>query len=374
MAKTTFSRKQFYDLVWSESLAAISRIYFISYTSLQEVCKEMKIPLPVNGYWSKLKFGKPVEISKLQETTKGKLEISLWLRSDEDGEEYFSGNVSQLKKNKSKIAKKNKLLESKKAKLAIDPLITRTREYLTQKRNYSNWSYDLKKDTLNISVSKDILPRALDIMNRFIHILKDRGYSIIEKYYQTYAVINNEELEISLRERSTRKTIIAIPYNRTELIPTGKLVFKYRKGYFGREWADNSILIEDKLLDIVSELEIIARRKINDREEYARRKLEEERLEIIRKELQARKEDELKNFKNTFQLAKRYRKANDLRNYINTFEQNAIKNNSLTDEKQNWIEWARKKADWYDPFINAKDELLENVDKDSLTFKNQSRW
>ena len=133
-------------------------------------------------------------------------------------------------------------------------------------------------------------------------------------------------------------------------------------------------MIEDKLLDIVSELEIIARRKINDREEYARRKLEEERLEIIRKEFQARKEDELKNFKNTFQLAKRYRKANDLRNYINTFEQNAINNNSLTDEKQKWIEWARKKADWYDPFINAKDELLENVDKDSLTFKNQSRW
>jgi len=279
-----------------------------------------------------------------------------------------------LKKNKSKISKKNKLPESKIAKLAIDPIITRTREYLTQKRDYSNWSYELKKNTLDISVSKDILPRALDIMNRFIYIIKDRGYSIIEKHYQTYAVIYNEELEISLRERSSRKTIIAIPYNRTELIPTGKLVFKYRKGYFGREWADNSILIEDKLLDIVSELEIIARRKINDREEYARRKLEEERLEIIRKEFQARKEDELKNFKNTFQLAKRYRKANDLRNYINTFEQNAINNNSLTDEKQKWIEWARKKADWYDPFINAKDELLENVDKDSLTFKNQSRW
>ena len=309
MGKTTFSRKQFYDLVWSESLAAISRIYFISYTSLREVCKEMNITIPANGYWSKLKFGKPVEIYKLQETTKGKLEISLWLRSDEDGEEYFSGNVSQLKKNKSKIAKKNKLLESKKAKLAIDPLITRTREYLTQKRDYSNWSYDLKKNTLDISVSKNILPRALDIMNRFIHILKDRGYSIIEKYYQTYAVINNEELEISLRERSTRKTIIATPYNHTELIPTGKLVFKYRKGYFGREWADNSILIEDRLFDIVSELEIIALRKKNDRENSERRRVENIRLEIIRKELQARKEDELKNFKNTFQLAKRYQKG-----------------------------------------------------------------
>jgi len=68
------------------------------------------------------------------------------------------------------------------------------------------------------------------------------------------------------------------------------------------------------------------------------------------------------------------KKADDLRKYINIFEENAIKNNTLTEEKQNWIEWARKKADWYDPFINAKDELLEDVDKDSLTFKNQRSW
>ena len=189
MAKTTFSRKQFYDLVWSESLAAISRIYFISYKSLQEVCKEMYIPLPENGYWSKLKFGKPVVISKLQETTKGNQKTSLWLRTDENGEEYFPGNVSQLKKNKSKTAIKIKPLKSNIAKLAIDPLITRTIEYLSRDWDYSNWNSDLKKNTLDISVSKDILPRAMEIMNRFIHMMKDRGYSVIEKNYQTYAVL-----------------------------------------------------------------------------------------------------------------------------------------------------------------------------------------
>lgn len=28
-----------------------------------------------------------------------------------------------------------------------------------------------------------------------------------------------------------------------------------------------------------------------------------------------------------------------------------------------WIEWTRKKADWYDPNIEQEDELLGNVDK-----------
>ena len=34
-------------------------------------------------------------------------------------------------------------------------------------------------------------------------------------------------------------------------------------------------------------------------------------------------------------------------------------------------EWARKKADWYDPHVDAYDELLREVNKATLTFKNR---
>ena len=45
----------------------------------------------------------------------------------------------------------------------------------------------------------------------------------------------------------------------------------------------------------------------------------------------------------------------------------AIENN-LHDEKfKHWLEWARKKADWYDPFIDLKDKLLNDVQKDNST-------
>mgnify|MGYP000858043278 CR=1 FL=1 len=374
MPKTTFTRKQFYDLVWSESLAAISRKYNISYTCLREVCTEMEIPIPPNGYWSKLKFGKPVEVYNFNETSNGKQEISLWLKSDEDSEEYYSTDVAQKMKNKSEISKKVKSLDFKATNFISDPLVVRTREYLSQKNDYRNWNYDLRKNTLDISVSIDILPRALEVMSKFIHMMKACGYAVVVKDNQTYAVINNEELEISLREKSTRITVIGQSWNHTDLKPNGKLVLKYQKSYYGKEWVDNSVLIEDRLLDIISALELIALKKKNEREELEKYRAEQRRLEAIIKELQARKENELKNFKDTFLLANRYQKANDLRNYIHVFEQNAIKNNSLTDEKQSWIEWARKKADWYDPFINAKDELLEDIDKDSLTFKSQNRW
>lgn len=65
--------------------------------------------------------------------------------------------------------------------------------------------------------------------------------------------------------------------------------------------------------------------------------------------------------------AARWHKAVNLRNYIDTVEQNAINSGSLSEELQEWLTWARKKADWYDPFIELQDELLSEVDRENLT-------
>lgn len=374
MAKTTFTRRQFYDLIWSESLAAISRKYNISYTSLRDVCQEMKIYLPENGYWSKLKFGKTVHVSEFRETTDGLQDISLWLRTDEEGEEYFSKDATQLKKNKFEIAKKIKSLELISLKtVPEDQLITKTKKYFDQSKK-SDWKFTRPDKTLDILVSVDLRPRALMVMNKFIAMMKACGHAVIINNNLTYAIINNEELEISLREKSTRVTIVDKSWNHTELKPTGLLNFRYGKSYDVKEWVDNNILIEDRILDIISALELIALKEKNKRHEYEIYHAEQKRLELIKKNLQARKEKELLDFKNTFQLASRFQKAIELRNYINTFEDYSVKDNSLTDVVKNWIDWARKKADWYDPFIDTKDELLDEVDKNTLTFKNQNHW
>ena len=92
-------------------------------------------------------------------------------------------------------------------------------------------------------------------------------------------------------------------------------------------------------------------------------------MEQEKKDLQALKEKGSTKFKHTFKLSRRFQESIELRNYINTFEKYALESNFLTDEKQHWIQWARKKADWYDPFIDAEDDLLDDIDKDTLTFK-----
>ena len=37
-------------------------------------------------------------------------------------------------------------------------------------------------------------------------------------------------------------------------------------------------------------------------------------------------------------------------------------------EAQEWLQWAKRKADWYDPLIEGPDELLADVDLNTLEF------
>lgn len=62
---TQLSREELYNLVWLKPVSKILQDYPISQTTFRSVCKEHNIPLPKNGYWSKLKYNVPVEIIEL---------------------------------------------------------------------------------------------------------------------------------------------------------------------------------------------------------------------------------------------------------------------------------------------------------------------
>jgi hypothetical protein len=48
--------------------------------------------------------------------------------------------------------------------------------------------------------------------------------------------------------------------------------------------------------------------------------------------------------------------------------------NNLTEVTKTWLIWTRKKADWYDPFIESNDELLIEVNQDTLTLNRKSYY
>ena len=65
MKHPQLTRKELYDLLWSEPITEVLIKYNLSYHDLREICKTFNIPTPKMGYWGKLKFGKPVQTTPL---------------------------------------------------------------------------------------------------------------------------------------------------------------------------------------------------------------------------------------------------------------------------------------------------------------------
>lgn len=99
MKNTTVTRQEIYNMVWNEPLSSIIKRYTITYPELRKVLTELNIPIPENGHWSKLKFGKQVEIKPLPEDYSGKNEVELIEKESEDlidpKSEIKSNNINE---------------------------------------------------------------------------------------------------------------------------------------------------------------------------------------------------------------------------------------------------------------------------------------
>ncbi len=74
----------------------------------------------------------------------------------------------------------------------------------------------------------------------------------------------------------------------------------------------------------------------------------------------------MRAFKTLLQKAARWHKATNLRNYIAEVEAKNMAGGNQPDDLSAWLDWATAKADWYDPFVEQPDELLDTVDRETL--------
>jgi hypothetical protein len=54
-----FTRKELYDLVWSQPMKTVTASVGISDVALAKQCKKANIPVPNRGYWARKQAGKP---------------------------------------------------------------------------------------------------------------------------------------------------------------------------------------------------------------------------------------------------------------------------------------------------------------------------
>lgn len=365
MEKETLTRKELYDLVWSLPLLTLSRKYAISDVGLRKICVKMEIPLPKAGLWQKLQFNKKTNQPKLPVNYNGDKEVTLSLRTEEMKNIAVTPSPSKILQQQ--IEQEMKPALSVPEKLSNpDKLIVAARESLNKKDRYEhNGLASCERGELDIRVARPNIPRALRFMDTLIKALRKRGHDIEVKNDKTYVRIDGQEIEIRFREKLKKEIVKATHYDSTAYRPTGILAFQIGT-YHDKEWKDGTILIEEMLSKIIVKLELIAQEQ-NERELYWKREREiRDEQERIRKEHEKRKENDLLNFKNTLLKSSRWHKAVNLRNYIDEVEAKAKAENKLNDELQSWLAWARGKADWYDPFTESPDELLQDIDRETL--------
>lgn len=363
----TMTRRQLYDMVWKEPLSQLSKKYKISDNGLRKVCRSMKVPFPRYGYWQMVKYGKKPVKTKFIEKFDGKLEHTFHLR-DKDGK-YVEVAESPFKLLLAEIENDDSLPLKVPDRLSSpDKLIIQARSIFEDEKKsyrYREGKIISSRNTgIDIRVAPKNIGRALHFMDTLIKLFRKRGHEVKVANNKSYIVLFGEEIEISILEKSRRITIqSSYSWTNTELQPTGILSFRLKRIYSLGEWSDGRELIEDKLASILAKTELLGKKLHEEmlvNREWHRQYQEGLR---IKKEVKERVEKEIKNFKDLLEQSVRWRKTKDLREYIQAFVQDAENRGLKNDELSQWIIWANKKADWYDPFVKANDELLGLFDK-----------
>lgn len=338
----TISRKELYDWVWSVPMGKISEDLGFKANQLKRLCEKYNIPVPENGYWSKLKFNKSVQKFSLKGNPDEKLDLSEALEQ------------SPYQKILEEIMTDKKAPVKVPAKLSNPDILTiNTINYWKDKKNKD--IDENKSLILPVYVEEENKKRALRFMDALVKLLRYRGFSFEKKYFQTRMVLDGIELPLYLREHNKRVLNKESNYPSYNYMPTGNFILKTGEYSQEKEWAETpNVRIEEKLVHIVAWAELKVREEKEWRE---RRRIAEEirkKEEQIQQEIEAKKRAEAEKLNILLLDAEKHHQANLVRKYIGAVESNAISQNTLNEELSEWLLWAHSKADEIDPLKKNK--------------------
>ena len=412
------TRKQLYDEIWALSVAGVARKYNLNYGKLIATCKAENVPFPSSGYWTRKNMGKDVSNEAVELSGHEEMEIPLITNDatikrirkakaeivenkQTDIIEDAKVVVEELQQNKAENISKwsggmlefldeterNKVLEVAcnlqinqntrlhktlvQYKKDIADYKSKLRE--AQNRSYYNPRYNKPENEPAFfkEMSDECMSRAIAILDTVFKSIESLGGSInsdlsvrIRGDIVRFRMVESQD---QVKHEMTKQEAQAlVKYNddiKNHRWASKPQIRKYDKVYNGKlriVFGERSYIrdndsekLEDRLGDILVTLyEKAEENRIvrEAREEAERKRVEEARR---REENRQRKEQEIRLVKELVNKAEDYRIAKEIREYIQ-----AMIDSGNEDITPAWIEWARKKADWYDPSIATEDEYL----------------
>lgn len=250
------NREQLHREVWNTPLTKLAPLYRLTPYEMKKLCDTFLIPLPKVGHWSKVAFGKTVQIAPLPVYEKCKLKIKKF-NVNKDVQPIVSEKIEQeiipkisVKKNLTKPHSLTlKTLEALK-KCRID-------EYGMKKP----W-----KEGFDLRVSKVNEKRAILIIDALCKWFEKNGIEINQPFNEsttTEVIIDDQRIRIKIEEKSklTSKTLTKgwgnYEYYTREYTPTEQLSLVIDNYCWGcslkKVWRDGKTSkVEDKLGEFVA--------------------------------------------------------------------------------------------------------------------------
>lgn len=232
-------------------------------------------------------------------------------------------------------------------------------------KRYKNQLISASRDQVDVSVSPKNVSKALRFVNTFLKFAEKRNHRVVVYDKRTCLVVQGEEIQFKFRERASRSDT-PTKYGLYELIPTGVLYFKIETYTWSREFTNEKAPLEDQLSNIMAYLEVKGKLMFEQTQRWKVTREQDERKRQLELEAKQRLEDELKAFKKLHSQASRWKGAMMIREYVAEVEKHFAYTDTMTEESMQWIEWAKRKADWYDPILRIPDELLQGFDPDKI--------
>jgi hypothetical protein len=385
-----YDRKTLYEEVWTFPVTEVAKKYKVSDVTIHKVCKAMDVPTPPLGYWAKHRAGKSVKKTPLPKSDKPSkregIQTGIEPRPSTEGEMLaFLPDEEKL------------LILAAATNVTMPDDDERMHPKLIDHRKLvSEWMKELKERKakrwnrqgmdkapfLADTISEKSLPRVLHIVDALIKNIEPLGNSLTDYSGYLRFMIRNETVYFAVTEAKDEIPHVLTKEENMSLLEyeddkkrynwaSKPNIRKYDRPYNGRitftidavrSFRDcKSYKIEDRIGDIIValyEASDMARIHREKQEEIERKRQEAERLEQERERLE---EERIERYNSEIELtrdlvneAEDYDTASKIRNYILALEGKG----DLSLESCNWIEWAKSKADWFDPTVKNKDDLL----------------
>lgn len=369
-----YDRAQLLDEVWAEPVTLVAPRYGLSDVGLKKLCRRLQVPTPARGHWAKVKSGRSIPPKPRLKAYNGDPRYLLKpLKVHRPRSEATALVDERLATVIAYEQDPAHLINVPTRGTRWHPLVAATRDGF-QAKYKDNRGLPLPGGKgLNIAVSDEQRPRALRIANVLVRALEKRGYSLVPGEHHPDVQMFGVCLSLSIFEATKRSDYVPSDaeraakargewayWPRCRYTPSGRLEIRSGGGYGGSVKDGTHQVVEDQLNKLIIWMAKRALSILQFREECARAeelRQAQRREALAQKAIQDAEKEKLDALKSA---ALRWHQAQTIRAYLMALEQDVQSSgHGLKVDQQEYLTWARAKADWLDPLVQRPDAVLD---------------